>query len=269
MWIFTGDKVGYFDENNWIFFSEKDFGFPDSPFDMAVAPDGTVWLASRQAISHYLDAHWIVYYIPDAPEWSIPRLAIDSSNKVWLSLSLCGCDNSLRLFDGTNWDEQQRQGDTDQLLFNRDGTLWAPIDRAIGHYNGKKWIKYSGFWISPKTESGHFNIRIASDNQGNIFGIADLQHWISKGRISNIPFDFLHYEFNSYLMRLFIDKKGRIWTNACPKDNEQSCLAYYQDNQWISFRNLPFHTMIDMKELSDGTLLVATDQGLFQYKPEN
>jgi hypothetical protein len=48
-----------------------------------------------------------------------------------------------------------------------------------------------------------------------------------------------------------------------------SQLFYYQDNQWISFRNLPFYSMDDMKELSDGTLLVATTNGLFKYKPEN
>lgn len=276
MWIYSGKIVGYFDGNNWVLFSEKDYGFPTNAFDMAIAPDGTVWLAGRQAISHYKDGFWYIYSIQDAPGWSNPRLAIDSSNLVWLALWGCHCRNNIKTFDGINWIEQSLwstglQVEVYQLLFTPDGTLWVSFYNAIGPYNGKIRNFYSGTELWPK--GNNWGIQIASDNQGNIFGIDYGQEWIVKinrdGSISKVLFDFVNYEFIPELMRLFIDKQGRIWTNACFKENVHNCLAYYQDNQWISFRNFPFGTMTDMKELADGTLLVATDQGLFQYKPEN
>ncbi len=276
MWIITGDQVGYFNEEDWVLYSEKDYGLPDSPFDMAIAPDGTIWLASQKAICQYRDGLWYVYTIPDAPDWSYPFLAIDSSNLVWLSLGLCYCENNLRTFDGLNWDKQTEPGEANQLLFTPDGTLWATFGRAIGQYNGKTWRIYSrtDLW----SERDYFyNIRIASDNQGNIFGISASQEWIVKinrdGSITKIPFDFVHYEFIAELMRIFIDTQGRIWTNACRQDQNgldyQNCFAYFQDNRWISFKDLPFWNWYDMNELSDGTLLIATNKGLFQYKPEN
>ncbi len=115
MWIIAGSQVGYFDGENWILFNEKDYGLPDA-FDMAVAPDGTLWIASPQAISKYHNGNWYVYSVPDSPEWSYPFLTIDSYNVVWLSLWLCYCENSLRTFNGTNWDTQRQQLYTYQLI---------------------------------------------------------------------------------------------------------------------------------------------------------
>jgi hypothetical protein len=269
MWILTVDHVGYFDGNKWVLYSDKDYGLPDSYNHMAVASDGTVWVASPQAISQYQNGHWNVHSIPNAPEYSLPFLAVDSSNLVWLSLWACNCVDSLKTFDGVNWDNRSMTsfGKDYQLLFTPYGTMWASFYDSIGKYNGKTWKIYSENILWP--EHSGYGIRIASDRQGNIFGIDYRQEWIVKitrdENILKIPFNFEIYKFNPMLMRLFIDQKGRIWTNACHNDHD--CLEYYQDNHWISIRNLPFHTMTDMKELSDGTLLVATNKGLFQYNP--
>jgi hypothetical protein len=54
-------------------------------------------------------------------------------------------------------------------------------------------------------KSSDHGIRIASDSQGNIFGIQYSQKWIVKinidGSISKIPFDFMHYDFIAERMR--------------------------------------------------------------------
>jgi len=279
IWILTGEQVGYFDGGNWVLYSNKDYGFPNEPHDMAIAPDGTVWIAGRHAISHYQNGLWSVYQIKNFSETGYARIAINSSNLVWLSMWLCDCGNSLRIFDGINWDERSLpsigQLEVYQLLFTSDGVLWASFYRAIGQYNGKTWNIYLKTDLWP--ERSNYGIRIASDSQGNVYGIDYSQEWIVKinrdGNISKVPFDFVHYNFIPELMRIFIDKQGRIWTNACfIKQNgfrSDNCFVYYQDNQWISFKDLPFWNWFDMKELSDGTLLVATNKGLFQYKPEN
>jgi hypothetical protein len=276
MWILTKDQAGYFNGKNWILYSDEDYGLPNSYNQMAVAPDGSAWVASPRAISHYQNGFWKVYPIPDASGNGYPCLAIDSSNMVRVSLWQCECVNSIRIFDGINWDYQRlwsikQQVEVYQLLYTPDGTLWTSFYGSIGQYNGKTWKLYSGTDLWPKGNNG--GIRIASDNQGNIFGINYDQEWIVRinkdGNISKIPFDYVNYEFFQLRMRIFIDTLGRLWTNACLKNRYQSCLAYYKDNKWISFRDLPFGDMTDIKELSDGSFLVATIGGLFQYNPEN
>jgi len=272
LWILTWENIGYFDGNNWLLYSEKDYGLT-YPTDMAVSSDGTVWLVSPKEISQYRDGFWNVFSIPDAPEISSPRLAIDMSNLVWLAFSDCHCENPIRTFDGINWNKQSLWsfGEADQLLFTPEGILWASNNGLIGQFIGKTWVLYGRIRLWPRFSD--FNFQIASDSHGNIYGIDYGQEWVVKinndGSISKVPFDMENFELNPIQMRLFIDKQGRIWTNACHKYSNKDCLAYYQDNQWIYFNNLPFNVMLDMDELSDGTLLVATTQGLFQYKPEN
>ncbi len=273
MWIWLGSgEIGFFNGNNWTLFSKQDYGLQDTPYDMAIGPDGAVWVSGRQAISRYQKGHWVAFGIPDASETAFPRLAIDPSGVVWLAMPGCYCGNSIRKFDGINWDSLwtyvDGQGEASQILFTPDGTLWAALEfpGSIGRYDGKTWKFYSDLWL----EGPNSGIRIASDSMSNIFGIAAGREWIVRiskdGSISRIPFDYTDLELNEFLLSLFIDKQGTIWVNAELKNTRNASLAYYKNNQWVAFTNLPFDTVTDFNELPDGTLLVATSRGLYQFK---
>lgn len=272
IWItLDSGGIAFFDGDKWTLFSGKDYGFPDKPNDMAIAPDGTVWLSGRQAISRYQNGRWDVFPIPRMSTTAFTRLAVDPSGVVWLATPLCYCENSIKRFDGTDWDEVQvsdKKFEASQLLFTPDGTLWASFGwpGGVGKYDGKTWQIFSGTELWPSGSSS--GIRIATNNMGNIFGIYERQTWIvsinNSGDISRIPFDSSNLSLNPALLRLFVDKQGTIWINACLKNQNGACLAYYKDGQWTSFVNLPFSIVSDINDLSDETLLVASENGLYQ-----
>jgi hypothetical protein len=275
MWIKLGDgEVGYFDGGNWVLFSGEDYGFSDKPSDMSIAPDGSVWISSRHVISHYQDGCWDVFPIPNMSDTATTRLAISPSGEVWVATPLCYCDNTIKKFDGTQWEElsiTDKHFQACQLLFAADGTLWAALGLpgGIGQYDGKSWNIYSGPDLWP---TGYpFANRIALDNQGNIYGIYGHQEWIIRisndGIVSKIPFDYQNLSLNPHLLRLFIDSQGTIWLKAGLKNESSAGLTYYKDNQWVYFADLPFSFVTDINELADGTILVGTEKGLFQFRP--
>jgi hypothetical protein len=205
------------------------------------------------------------------------RLAIDPSGVVWVATPLCYCGNSIRKFDGTNWGElwlwtNERHLEASQLLFTPDGTLWVAFGYSgeIGRYDGRTWKMYSGTDLGVPSNEWGTNIKIASDMLGNIFGVYEGMKWVveirNDGSVLKIPFDFSDLELNSTLLRLFVDRQDTFWVNACLKNSRNACLGYHRDNQWVVFTNLPFSTVADINESSDGTLLISTNEGLYQFK---
>jgi streptogramin lyase len=271
IWILTaGGKLGYYNGKDWKMLTAKDLGLQTNPSSMVIAPDDTIWVTDSNSLAKFQGGKWITYLIPASGNSASPRVTLDPENNVWVTLFLCNCPDSIRKFDGTNWDfdlwPDEFAGVASHLLFTSDGTLWASFTKTIGSYDGKTWKRYSGNDLWPESEG----ITIASDKQGNIYTSYEGQKSLVKikndGSITKIPFPYENLSFNPILVRLFIDSNGTIWTNAC--EEFAKCLTYYEDNKWFIIKNLPFNSMFDMKELSDGSYLVATSQGLFQYNPE-
>jgi ligand-binding sensor domain-containing protein len=274
MWIKLGDgEVGYFDGGNWVLFSREDYAFSDKPSDMSIAPDGSVWISNSHVISRHQDGNWDVFPIPNVNDPAATRLAISPSGEVWVATPLCSCDNSIKKFDGIQWQElfiTDKHFRASQLLFTADGTLWAALGLpvGIGQYDGKSWNIYSGADLWP---TGYpFANRIASDNRGNIYSIYERQKWLIRisndGDITTIPFDNQNLSLNTIILRLFIDSQGTIWLNAGLNNGNALGVAYYRDDQWVSFTDLPFSFVTDINELADGTILIATEKGLFQFR---
>jgi len=268
--------VAFYNGDHWQYFSGKDYGFEEFPSDMVVAPDDTVWIVGQHGLSHYKEGQWYVTSLPYPNETATPRLAVDPSGVIWVATPQCYCGDSIKKFNGSTWDDlwlwkPDLMHEASQLLFAPGRTLWAAFifPGSIGQYDGKTWKIYSGtdLWSSEP----YTGIQIASDSVGDIFGIYDEQEWIVRidrdGSISKIPFDYADLILNPVMLRLFVDNQGTIWVNACLRDNQNDCLAYYKDDQWVSYVNFPYSEVTDMTELTDGTFLVATVYGLYQFKP--
>lgn len=259
--------IALFNGDAWI---EQDFGFSDMINDMAVSSNGIIWVSGQQDISRYQDGNWEVFPIPNVNETARIRLAVDSSRAVWIATPLCNCKEGLKRFDGNNWSEMSITNEhlipTHLVFTDYDDNLWASFGwpQGIGKYDGNTWKIFRGEDLWPGwLPTG---IRLASDNHGNILGMSEDQDWIvqinSNDEIQKIPFD-TRFSLNPIRLRLFVDNQDSIWVNACLEKN--ACLAYYKDDQWVFWRNLPFSTAADMDQLPDGTMLIATEKGLYRF----
>ncbi len=279
-WISPGGEIGYFDGNRWVLFSPKDCLLPRL-LDMAIAPNGAVWVSGLHALSRYQHGRWETFPIPDVDATAFPHMTIDPFGAVWVSMSSCPtCGYFLKKFDGKSWSDlplwttKRRTATVPTILFTPDGTLWAADDTGeIGRYDGKAWKIYSELELWSRNADWAPSIQIASDHKGNIFSAYTGQpSWIARidtnGQVTKIPYPTNLY-FYPFPLRMYVDRQDNLWVNACLNRKEDGCLAYYKDNQWVSFIHMPFSSMKDIKELPDGTLLVATAQGLYQFKSAN
>lgn len=275
LWIATEQgKVAYFQGGEWTYFSGHDYGFFDKPNSMAIALDGTVWVSGRETLARYRQGHWDTFSIPNMSETAFTRLAVDSSGVVWVATQLCRCKNSIKRFDGNIWDElsidNTELAEIGQLVFSSNGDLWisSARDGSIANYNGVEWKIYQAesLWETV----GQMNIGIAPDKQGGIIGI-DGGQWLTRinadGMVSTIPFESSVLELNPALIRLFVDSQNTIWVNACLRDRKNACLAYYKDNRWFYFTDMPFSFVTDINELPSEILLFSTEKGLYKFTP--
>jgi hypothetical protein len=254
----------------------EEIGLPGTIHDISLSHDGVIWAAGKECIFVFRDGYWDNFLIPDASEFGFQRMAVDSTGKVYITTDLGETAGVIQLFDGTRWEELLAPYQPSQLVFTGDNILWAsfgwPI--GIGKFDRGEWEFYSGKELWTVNSESISSIRIAISSLGNVFALmANLNLLVkidTQGNITTIPFsdDFELFEFR---LRLFVDSKENIWMNACLLNHLNSCLVYYSENRdrWYSFINLPFTVVADINELSDGSILIATENGLYQYNPND
>jgi ligand-binding sensor domain-containing protein len=272
IWIMYGsDNVGFFDNTELVSFSSNNIGLSSGISDMAIAPDGSMWVASLDSIAHYADGRWSVTPIPYTDTSTRPRLAIDHSGVVWMSAAHCNCSNNIWSFDGKEWTQLITENGytASRILISPDNTLWASFYSAgIGKYEQNNWIIYPVSELWQSSEYG-VEIGITSDNQGNIYGISTAQTKVVEimqdGTKKSISAEGLGFELDPTRIRIFVDSQGIIWINAYFNGDKYSNIEYYNGDHWVAITTLPFTQMMYMKEIDTGKYLVGTAQGLYEF----
>jgi streptogramin lyase len=270
----AGGKLAYYDKDKWIFVEESTHGIQGGITGIDISPDGSIWVVGGKALSHFQKDLWESYPIPDVNNNQNTQMAIDLEGSVWLTLQDCGCDKSIRKFDGEKWIEVatiEREYVAVQLISSPDGSIWAAFNSSIGigKYDGQTWSMYAGsdLWLV----DWQTTIRIYIDKSGNVYVIKDYPEYIVKidqdGNISRILFYPEELKLRFEMLRMYIDSQNRLWVNSSWKDIKHSCPAYYQDGQWFTFINLPFSFVLDINEMDNGKYLMSTIQGLYLYQP--
>ena len=271
VWIFYGiNYVGFFDDGELTSFSSEDIGI-SSITDMAIAPDGSVWVSGTDKIAHYISNHWNVTTIPYSDAAIKPRLAVDHNDVVWMAVTDCNCSNNVWSFDGKDWTQliSESKHNASRLLIAPDNTLWATFySTGIGKFDGNEWVIYSVSDLWQPFEYG-VEIGINSDKQGNIYGISNAEEKVVEimqdGSVTRISYEGYGFELDPTRIRIFIDSGGVIWMNAYFNDNRYNNIEYYADDHWVVITNLPFTQMMYMLEISEGLYLIGTAQGLYEF----
>lgn len=123
-----------FDGTSFVNFSSHDSGLvADTPLDVAVAPDGAIWIATVSGVSRYDPESFASYGRADG-------LKLRNSPEFYaLSASHCQADgtlwfteeNGLVRFDGANFLHSSFAGPLGRILSLRDGRMWL-ADPANG-----------------------------------------------------------------------------------------------------------------------------------------
>ncbi len=278
IWIKLGHgEIALYEEDTWVIFSSDDYGFDNYPNELELAPDGSTWIIGNNTLSQYSDGQWKSVKIPSSADAEYKQIAVDPSGNVWVASSKC--ENGMFLYNGADWEMFQLPNECyeiNQLSSAPDGTLWASFlySGGLGKFTNGEWVVYSGEDFSLETESPYGVREIALDDAGNVYGLYsgyDLTI-ISIGiddSISTIGFKPINPYINPHVIILYVDKSKSVWVNACPSNEGESCLAYYNDNKWTYFINLPFFSVFDITQKSEGSMLIASAKGLYLINLDN
>jgi len=136
-WFGTSAGIYSFDDHEWI--QESIHG--DAPYNMALEPDGILWIVGEESILSYDGKTWNINYYPEDP-YIYLSVAIDQDNIKWF-----GTDESgVRRFDGTNWTdfhEIQYYNDNGYVRYEQIEYIFAA---AVDQQNTKWFGTYMGLW---------------------------------------------------------------------------------------------------------------------------
>jgi ligand-binding sensor domain-containing protein len=111
-WTFWGEggiSIYDFTTKLWETHSNWDgSGFPSAfPNDIEFAADGTVWIATRDGLVHYVNGQWEVFTSANTPMpyHDVRAIDLDSQGRVWINVrrGSPSSDNSVFVYDGATW----------------------------------------------------------------------------------------------------------------------------------------------------------------------
>jgi hypothetical protein len=117
--------------------------------DVAIAPDGSVWIATGHGVFHYADGDIAKHLFDELVFGDVASVALDPGDKLWT-----GGFGGLASFDG--YDRVNAQDHTSRLpsmqiqtlAFAPDGTLWTGSRQGCARWTGERWsVRHSRRWL--------------------------------------------------------------------------------------------------------------------------
>src|SRR5258708_25578343 len=169
LWVAHYEGVSYYDGTKWTDYAAKLLGTGESVSlvkDVAVAPDGKVWVVTSNSIAALVGDKWTVYEKDKGfdKDYFFEKIVIDAKGNVWAAH-----DEGVFMFDGKTWiaqnadDLQQVQA----LTIDSKGNIWAgTYAHGVLMFDGKGWVSYNRQNSKISSEQVH---AFAADSQGRIW----------------------------------------------------------------------------------------------------
>ena len=192
-----------------------------------VAPDGTIWLASKDnGISSLKDGVFRSYTVADGlPSNVINDIAVTPDGILWAATGWDICS-----FDGQSWqiydNTPLKENNTSAILLvcDLDGNLWFGSNYyGVFKKSGTEWTQYAG---SEELSSTVYDLALAPD--GSVWATliyADLVHY-AGGKAEIVS---LNTEEYLSIDCLCVAKDGALWFA------EQKDISCVKDGQWETF----------------------------------
>lgn len=173
-----------FEGGGWREITREDGLADNAVNDIAVAPNGDVWFATKSGLSRFDGADWTTYTVVDGlVSDDVLCIHFTSDGVLW-----CGTrDAGVSMFDGVDWISYDKG---DGLCSNHilvidsapNGDVWfGSFQSGASCFDGERWRTYV------KTDGLVFNsvLALAVDHDGNVwFGVHDYPYTPSEGKLS-------------------------------------------------------------------------------------
>lgn len=181
-WATHFQGVSYYDGSQWTDYSASLMGTSDSVSlvkDVAVAPDGKVWVVTRSSVASLAHGMWTVYEKDKGfdEDHTFTKVAIDGKGNVWVAAY-----EGVLMFNGKTWVVHKNSemkvpfnrgnynalGGIQALAFDSKGDLWIGTGPfGVAMYTGKGWVNYR-----------RATSKISSDNAGSLAGDSQGRIWV-------------------------------------------------------------------------------------------
>lgn len=230
--------IGQFDKGSWELCKTDIVPIGQNTNDIAISPDGTVWVATDGFGVAVLDTEgWHTFTdtqgLPDNRTYSV---VVDQQGATWL-----GAWQGVAQFDGSVWRVPYSVSDGDTIVdnhitkiaFHPNGEIWIGyLDAGVSRFtNDGQWLYYSAT-TTPDALASDVIRDIVFDHEGNIWiateggGVSTYnpatQIWtLYTTTTSNLS--------NDNVRALAVDKYGRVWAAT------QASVMYFDGSTWQEY----------------------------------
>lgn len=225
VFVLSMGGLSIFDGTAWVW--DDTFGSGSSregpSRKLAVLPDGTVWIAGREAVYRRRNGNWSIFTAADMHiSEVISTMYPDADGRIWV----CTYEG-VSMFDGAEWavradDRAWGARIFDPIAQGPDGTVWVASTNGLYSWNGDDWNVYRTGGPS-QTPSGD----VASSPSGDIWGESGVVSryragkWTNYTREEGLPSNALYC--------LDVDDEGNVWVGT------YEGLAVYDGDSWRTF----------------------------------
>jgi ligand-binding sensor domain-containing protein len=227
---------------------------------VALAPDGTLWLATWQVVCRF-DGTACQPQIDPAGliDSGVRALAVDGGGVLWV-----GTGRGVSRFDGTSWQSYPSQVPTKDLAVAANGEVWAATAGGVGRYLPAQdaWITYTGEHGLPTPNT---NAEVIAVGPGGEVWAYIL--WEGVYRFDGAAWLEIEAPGGGPVSGIVLDADGMLWIATTGGMHAPGgSLAFRDGETWIDVTSE--HGLISIRPLAlgpAGEIAIGTNLGLGLY----
>lgn len=275
--------------SNLIFYDEVDTQVYDAQSlinDLAVAPDGTVWLGTKdKGLVHFSEDHFTEYTKENAgiPRDYVHSVQVDSRNRVWFSSAthdlgglMCYSNGSFTLFSPEN--SLLNQHVIQDIKIDKNDNVYFFTIGTVGNTSILKisdkgeWKQLGGsdalfYWLRSLDVGSNEQVYVTSDHSlSSCYACYTDEIYCFEGGRWNV----LETPYNvNYIPQMFLDKRDFIWTIYSAPNEYFSIYVFDGENWFRSSEGQILETYFNKVKIDcKNNIWFCTSNGIFILKQE-